>query len=326
GTFTSTQNVEKLTPSKVFLPDDETIPSVPYLLNIPKPPAQNLPTPKFDPSKAEMLSKDPTYSNTVQTTGNKPTQPAASKDGYRLGAGDSIYIKIWSGDHLESEMSGEYMLLNNGAIELPIVGRLLIGGLNEKAATEYLSQALNNYIINPIVHINIQGYNSQKAHVLGAVNSPGPIVIDQPMTILTALSKASLNRTKRHDGAWAAQKVYLQRKNDDVLVFDLEALLQRGEGNVFLEHGDIIYVADGAYVYVNGKVEKPGGVPFRDGMTITDALSHAGGHTNTANLKEVYILRNGKRIRINVKKIFQAKAPDVSLKEGDRLFVEESMW
>ena len=97
-------------------------------------------------------------------------------------------------------------------------------------------------------------------------------------------------------------------------------MLQRGEGNRKLKNGDSIYVADGAYVYVSGKVEKPGGVPFRSGMTITDAISHAGGEASSANLKEVYILRNGKRIHINVNKIYQGKTPDVDLKEGDRLF------
>ena len=128
------------------------------------------------------------------------------------------------------------------------------------------------------------------------------------------------------DGAWAAQKIYLQKRDGSVEIIELEGLLQRGIGNRTLEHGDIIYVADGAYVYVNGEVEKPGGVPFRPGMTITDALSHAGGATSGANLKEVYILRYGKRIHINVKSIFQGKTPDVDLQEGDRLFIEESIW
>jgi polysaccharide export outer membrane protein len=146
------------------------------------------------------------------------------------------------------------------------------------------------------------------------------------MSLLTALSKASLSRTKRHDGAWAAQKVYLQHTNGHVDVLPLEPLLQGGEGNRTLLNGDIIYVADGAYVYVNGKVEKPGGVPFRTGMTITDALSHAGGTSGDANLREVYILRDGKRIHVNVKQIFQGKTPDIDLQEGDRLFIEESIW
>jgi protein involved in polysaccharide export with SLBB domain len=61
-------------------------------------------------------------------------------------------------------------------------------------------------------------------------------------------------------------------------------------------------------------------------MTITDALSHAGGTSVDANLREVYILRDGKRIHVNVKQIFQGKTPDIDLQEGDRLFIEESIW
>ena len=150
--------------------------------------------------------------------------------------------------------------------------------------------------------------------------------MDRPITLLTALSKASLSRSKRHDGAWAAQKVYLQHEDGTVDIIPLDPLLQEGTGNQLLRQADTIYVADGAYVYVNGKVEKPGGVPFRRGMTVTDALSHAGGTSVAANLKEVYILRNGKRIHVNVKQIFQGKKPDIDLLEGDRLFIEESIW
>ena len=252
--------------------------------------------------------------------------PSPKIEGYRLGRGDILFIKIWSGEFFEQGMSGEYMILSDGSIELPIVGPLQIANKDEQSASEVLSLALAEYIINPIVQINIKSHKSQQIHVLGAVNNPGPIIMDRSMTLLTALSKASLSRSKRHNGAWAAQKIYHQHASGQVDIIDLEKLLQKGEGNRTLQQGDIIYVADGAYVYVNGEVEKPGGIPFRPGITITDALSHAGGATSGANLKEVYILRNGKRIHINVKQIFQGKTPDVDLQEGDRLFIEESIW
>ena len=253
-------------------------------------------------------------------------EDSVPQSGYQLGNGDSIIIKIWSGDHFESGMSGEYIILSNGTIEIPIVGAIHIAEKNERNAADLLADSLKEYIINPIVQINIKSHNSQKVHVLGAVARPGPIVMDRPITLLTALSKASLSRSKRHDGAWAAQKVYLQHEDGTVDIIPLDPLLQEGVGNQTLRHDDTIYVADGAYVYVNGKVEKPGGVPFRNGMTVTDALSHAGGTSVAANLKEVYILRNGKRIHVNVKQIFQGKKPDIDLLEGDRLFIEESIW
>ena len=265
----------------------------------------------------------PVLSEESETTTAKES---STQTQYKLGTGDSIIIKIWSGDHYESGMSGEYIILSNGTIEIPIVGAIHISEKNERKAADLLSESLKEYIINPIVQINIKSHNSQKIHVLGAVDRPGPIVMDRPITLLTALSKASLSRSKRHDGAWAAQKLYLQHKDGTVDIIPLDPLLQGGEGNQTLSQGDTIYVADGAYVYVNGKVEKPGGVPFRTGMTVTDALSHAGGTSVAANLKEVYILRNGKRIHVNVKQIFQGKKPDIDLLEGDRLFIEESIW
>ena len=276
----------------------------------------------------EVLGQEPTLDvpTLLDATPEESPPDTPTQNEYQLGIGDSIIVKIWSGDHFESGMSGEYIILSNGTIEIPIVGAIHISEKNERKTADLLSDSLAEYIINPIVQINIKKHNSQKVHVLGAVDRPGPIIMDRPISLLTALSKASLSRTKRHDGAWAAQKVYLQHSDGSVDIIPLDPLLQKGEGNQLLHREDTIYVADGAYVYVNGKVVKPGGVPFRNGMTVTDALSHAGGTAVDANLREVYILRNGKRIHVNVKKIFQGKLPDIDLQEGDRLFIEESIW
>ena len=177
-----------------------------------------------------------------------PAENSTPQGGYQLGNGDSIIIKIWSGDHFESGMSGEYIILSNGTIEIPIVGAIHIAEKNERNAADLLANSLKEYIINPIVQIDIKSHNSKKVHVLGAVDRPGPIVMDRPITLLTALSKASLSRSKRHDGAWAAQKVYLQHEDGTVDIIPLDPLLQEGVGNQVLRHDDTIYVADGQYV------------------------------------------------------------------------------
>jgi len=53
-------------------------------------------------------------------------------------------------------------------------------------------------------------------------------------------------------------------------------------------------------IYVQGKVKKEGPIPFNYRMTVMQALSEAGGLTDYANKKKIYILRieNGKTFRL----------------------------
>ncbi|MEE2750045.1 MAG: SLBB domain-containing protein, partial [Myxococcota bacterium] len=109
------------------------------------------------------------------------------------------------------------------------------------------------------------------------------------------------------------------------IILDVEALLEFGFGNMELLAGDTIYVPKGPIVYVDGDVEKPGPVVFRKNMTATQALAEAGGALNTANLRDAYILREGVRISLNLKRIQKGRLPDVSLEPGDQIFLETSM-
>ena len=73
---------------------------------------------------------------------------------------------------------------------------------------------------------------------------------------------------------------------------------------VRLASGDVVHVSEGMVVYVSGEVNKPGAVPFAEGITVTQALSRSGGTKRTARTREAYILRGEKRININLRDIY----------------------
>ena len=80
------------------------------------------------------------------------------------------------------------------------------------------------------------------------------------------------------------------------------------------------------YVYLLGEVGKKGPVVMTPQMTLLEAISSAGGLTDFANKKKIYILRTvdgkQKRIRVNYKKALKGDASyDVSLKPGDTIVV-----
>lgn len=80
-------------------------------------------------------------------------------------------------------------------------------------------------------------------------------------------------------------------------------------------------------VYITGEVTHPGAFPLLPGMTMLQALSSAGGFTNFADTKKIYMFRmvNGKRVDFpfNYKDVVRGKKVDenVVLQAGDTIVV-----
>ncbi len=80
-------------------------------------------------------------------------------------------------------------------------------------------------------------------------------------------------------------------------------------------------------VYVLGEVNRPGPMSLLPKMTVLQAISSAGGPSQFANLKAIYILRNesGKQVRyrFNYKKVIRGLALDqnIPLRPGDAVVV-----
>jgi polysaccharide biosynthesis/export protein len=74
----------------------------------------------------------------------------------------------------------------------------------------------------------------------------------------------------------------------------LEKLITDGLGKV-INSPDVTIVVTGINskkIYVNGKVKKEGPIPYTYRMTVMQALSEAGGITDYAKKKAIYVLRN----------------------------------
>ena len=80
-------------------------------------------------------------------------------------------------------------------------------------------------------------------------------------------------------------------------------------------------------VYVTGEVTKPGAFPLLPNMTVLQALTSAGGFTQFAKIKSVYVLRveGGKqtKIPVNYKEVIEGKKPEenIELHSGDTVVV-----
>lgn len=83
---------------------------------------------------------------------------------------------------------------------------------------------------------------------------------------------------------------------------------------------------------VFGQVRRPGSLPFRDGMTITEAISSAGGFTGMAKRNGVRVTRRDrgktteKKFVLPVENIGEGSAPNFYLRPGDVVYVPERLF
>ena len=96
----------------------------------------------------------------------------------------------------------------------------------------------------------------------------------------------------------------------------------------FYTHLDVAVTTTGDRVYyVQGEVTRPGEQLYREGMTVTRAITSAGDFTDFANHKKVVLTRaNGERIKVNCEEVMNGDAPDPIVYPGDRVFVARRLW
>ncbi len=253
---------------------------------------------------------------------------------YRIGAEDVLSVEFFG----NTELNRKVRVLQDGAISLPLLGRLTIGGLSPVEAQDKIAQMLSDkgLVRNPQVTIFVEELKSRGVYVQGAVETPGIYQMPGGGRLLDMIGLAgglSGNANER-----AGNTIYVVRTNsegtEDRIEIDTRALIEAGDLslNLRMEAGDIVMVPheETHRVYVSGAVEDPGQVEFSstDGITVLQAITAAGGPTERANLKKVFVLRrqpsgSQERIQVNVKKIRSGKEDDLVLQNNDTVDVGE---
>ena len=106
---------------------------------------------------------------------------------YRLGPGDEVAIRV----RLQPDYSLERVKVSpDGRLYHPLIGDIMAGGLTVDLLTKRLTQDLARYIREPEVSVQLIEAKSAKVGVLGEVLRPGVFIMNEPMTVLDALTQA----------------------------------------------------------------------------------------------------------------------------------------
>ncbi|MGH9510105.1 MAG: polysaccharide biosynthesis/export family protein [Terriglobales bacterium] len=258
---------------------------------------------------------------------DKPAAPPASPDpsALRIGGGDLLDIRVYGVE----ELSQQVRVSNDGEVYLPLVGRLKVEGLTPDEAQASIEKSLieGGFLKEPHVSILIREYATSGVSVLGEVARPGIYPLLGQRRLFDALAAAG----GRSDKAGSLISItHRDRPQDPVAVLWSQDPEKSAETNVAIYPGDTIVVAKAGVVYVIGEVNFPKGILLedRENLSVLQAIAIAQGIKKEAALGGARIIRRGpsgyQEIPLQLKAILQAKAPDVTLQEGDIVFVPAS--
>jgi protein involved in polysaccharide export with SLBB domain len=165
--------------------------------------------------------------------------PSASPTFPTLGPGDLVEIRVYQ----EPDHSGAWALSDQGMVDYPLCGKMMLAGHTSSGAEDVLRECLARYLRYPNVTVIVREYTSKKIFVLGEVQKPGTFPYEQGMTVIQAITLAGgLSKLASPNGAHVA------RKGPDgqhkVRVF-LKEISEGREPDFPLQPGDIVFVPEG---------------------------------------------------------------------------------
>lgn len=205
---------------------------------------------------------------------------------YLLGPGDVVDIQVFR----QPDLSMQARIQTDLSILLPVIGKIVIGGMEEQGAALKIQEALSegNVIRDASVILRVITFANQQVAVLGFVNGPGSYVLERPSRISDALAKAG-----GAAGDGADYLVFSDFREDTGTIERHEILIEDIINREDLEvdrvigDGDIIFVPQAAAFYIYGEVKNPGIYRLERGMTIEQAVARAGGVTELGDRDKV---------------------------------------
>ncbi len=248
---------------------------------------------------------------------------------YRLAPGDVLLVEVFG----HPDLTVTVPVPISGRAPFPLIGDVdgLLGRGQADLAAELRARLQDGYLTEAIVTITIKEFGPRIAYVMGSVQRPEAIKLNPfvPLTALQAVSSAGgflpeANRSAalviRDDATHPTLKQALPVPSSD----SPDAI----SADVVLQPGDFVIVPRLDRVFIIGQVKIPGAInlPSHERLTVSKAISIAGGFDRFGRQDSVQVVRNGAAsVVVDVKAVLEGKkADDVELKPGDTVYVPEA--
>ena len=170
--------------------------------------------------------------------------------------------------------------------------------------------------------------------IMGAVKNPGVYRIETDASVLRLLALAGGLEDRHGPVAFIIRQVPAQAAGQDpsytVIQMRIDEVLKGNlQEAVRLEPGDIVNVPNADIFFVMGEVVRAGSFPFKEGVTLLQALSAARGLKAGAQGAKAVIFRNdpsaGKQeITVDLDAVTNGKQKDIPLLPSDIILIPNS--
>jgi polysaccharide export outer membrane protein len=217
-------------------------------------------------------------------------------------------------------------------VALPLLGEVPVAGLTLAEVKAQLTVLLGrDYLVNPQVDVRVKEYQSQFVTVLGEVSTPGRRPLRGGQTRLIDVLVEAGGLTPRASG-----ELVLSRADGTFEGGARTMRVQLGAPNLTPEEerrlrlplraGDIITAAPKYYVTVEGEVMRPGRYVLDTALTVSGAISAAGGLTRFGRQRVQVRRIDGPSGRVQIfdvdlKAVRKGEKPDPPLQANDTISV-----
>jgi len=165
------------------------------------------------------------------------------RDEYTLGAGDEVRVEVFR----LPDYGGEYEVLSNGALSLPMVGQVIVSGLTLEQAATAVSQAYASRLRRPIVNVYLIQPRPLRVGIAGEVSQPGEYILEREGTQFPSLVgalEAAGGVTQSADLRTVTIQRTVGTQSPRTMTVNLWQFLQTGDlrYNFALQDGDTIVI------------------------------------------------------------------------------------
>jgi polysaccharide export outer membrane protein len=253
----------------------------------------------------------------------------ASLHAYRPIPGDLLRIEVYN----EPDLATTARMTAVSTLEFPLIGEVAVGGKDTIAIAAEIRQRLEDgFIRKAPISISVVEYAPRQAYVMGSVARQEAVKLN-PFTELSAMQAivqvgGFLDDANRN-GVFVIRDQADRKDGKQYLAVKVGPAGPVVNQDVILQPGDMVMVPRLDRIFVIGRVRTPGALnlPGQGHLTVSKALSLAGGFETYARQTQVQLIRAGSPVRVvDVQAILngESKAEDPGLQPGDTIFVPES--
>jgi len=253
---------------------------------------------------------------------------------YRLGAGDVISIQFYGMPDLTRP---EVTVAPDGTISYLSATGVNVRGKTLSETRVEIESRLAGFYRNPRIIVTPISLVSKSYTIMGMVKLAGIFPMDQPLTLIEALSRAGGTVSGLFDRRYVdladLERSFIIRGGQRLQV-NFRKLLLDGDmaQNISLAPGDYILIASALAndYYVLGAVRKPGREGFTEGASVMAAIAKRLGFEQSAYREHVLVVRgsmsNPKVFVVNTDAILKGGKKDFPLEPKDIVYVSNRPW